>query len=177
VYGFTNLHADSAPERYQFAMAWEQNIPLIPAFILVYVSMNLLLLVPLFFARAEDVRILGKRMIFCTLLAGLIFYFFPAPVAFARAQNIPEWQGAYDFLYHYDHPNNSLPSLHITYSLLAIFSFWDRLQLRGKTILLIWFFLICCSVLFTHQHQVLDIGAGVLLSYFSTLVFKAQASR
>lgn len=172
VYGFTNLHAETATHLYRFYFEWERSIPLIPEFILIYFSLNIFLFVPLIWSSEEEILVLGKRASLTILIAGLCFYFFPAPTAFIRQAAVPAWSNFFRILFELDRPFNTFPSLHISFSVLILITVWPAQSLTEKTMTVFWVFLICLSVLFTHQHHVLDIMGGAILAFASAAVFR-----
>lgn len=163
MYGFTNYRASGVSESYRFWMEWELLIPQWPPAIVVYSSILLLNLVPLFVLDEKGLKRLAQAFGGSILVAGLVFYFFPAPVAFAR--EVPEglFGPLFQGLYSLDPPNNTFPSLHIALSFLVVRSCTAQ-NPKLKLSLNIWFALICLSVLLTHQHHVLDILGGWVLA-------------
>ena len=163
VYGFTNWFAGQHQYHFQLWLAPELNIPFIPGMILGYISLNLLMIVPMFTLDIQQLNALNRAMFWFTIIAGIFFLTFPAPIGFVRIPVQGIWSSFYQTLYSLDQTANTFPSLHITFSYLFIriiifslktlhFIFWS------------WFILIACSVLFTHQHHLLDIIGGILLA-------------
>lgn len=178
VYGFTNSYASAAPQMYRFYFEWEKLIPLWPEAIFIYFSLNILGIVPLFTLDHREILRLGLSYTFCILIAGIIFYYFPAPVVLDRLNHDHHLGPLFHFLYSLDHPNNSLPSLHITFSYLTVRSISSLARAKADSrngilllVLWIWFSLIAASVLLTHQHHVLDIAAGILLGELGLRLF------
>jgi membrane-associated phospholipid phosphatase len=163
VYGYTNYKAQSAIVKYQFYFEWEKSTPLIGWMILPYISLNIMTFAPLFFMIPSEVRRLGRLMGLATIVAGIIFYFFPAPIVYTRPDYVPYWDFLFKIIFTFDDLSNTLPSLHITYTAQIIFCLWHKLN-RLRYFFLVWFILICCSVLFTWQHHVLDIFSGIILA-------------
>jgi membrane-associated phospholipid phosphatase len=64
-----------------------------------------------------------------------------------------------------DLPHNLVPSLHVTFSALILFSLIDASVLfAAKLALSAWLILICLSTLLVHQHHLLDVAAGLLVA-------------
>lgn len=165
IYGFTNWLATQHSQTYRFWMDWELAIPLIPWTVLIYISLNVLTLLPLFTLNAEEIKALGKSMIISTLVAGVVFLVFPAHIGYSRTTNIEFWGPFYDTLYSLDNTANTLPSLHITYSFLVVRAI-GHVRIKLREVLWIWFACISVSVVLTHQHHLIDILGGILLGHF-----------
>ncbi len=163
LYGQTNHLAQFAPVKYDFSFDWEKNIPLIPWMILPYVSLNVMTFVPLFHLGPSEIRHLGRAMGLATVLAALVFYFFPAPLVHTRPDYVPTWNFLFQLVFSLDDVNNTLPSLHITYSTQLLFALWPKMK-SFRYFYLVWFLLVCVSVLFTWQHHFMDIIAGLFLA-------------
>ncbi len=176
IYGYTNWRAEFVTERYQFYFPWELQIPLVPWMILPYLSLNLLTSMPLFLLNPGELRLLGRRLALATLIAGMIFFLFPAPIGFTRPASVPGWDFLFQILWSLDKSSNTLPSLHITYSALTVLSFWNKVKSNLRFIFLIWFLMITLAVLLTWQHHVLDIVTGVALALFCQLLLKDSVS-
>ncbi len=165
LYGFCNWFAFQREHTFQLWMNWELAIPFLPWMILVYESLNLLTLLPLFTLSSEQMRALGKSLIVATGIAALVFIILPAPVGFIRTTDVGFWSPAFQTLYALDRTANTFPSLHITYSFLVVRSISATSRQLGH-FLWIWFILICASVLMVHQHHVIDVAGGLLLAEF-----------
>ncbi len=144
---------------------WELSLPFIPAFIWVYLSMYVLFLLPPFFLGPAGLRLLGRRLVWATLAAGLAFLLVPGQLGFPRIA--PAGDGLltplYEQLFAVDLPHNLVPSLHVAFSALIL------LALIGAAAALRWLWwpwlgLICASTLFVHQHHLLDVFAGLALA-------------
>ncbi|WP_413289277.1 phosphatase PAP2 family protein [Bdellovibrio sp. HCB337] len=162
-YGFTNWRASQHSDTYRFWMDWELGIPLVPATIIIYVSLNILTLLPLFTLNSSQIKALGKSLLVATVIAAVIFFFFPAHIGWARTSDVGFWTPFYETLFSLDQTANTLPSLHITYSYLVVRAI-ASVHLRLKQALWFWFACISMSVLLTHQHHVLDIVGGMVLA-------------
>lgn len=164
IYGTTNFWAQSAPHIYHFWIPRELAIPFIPAFIFVYFSLNLLTLMPLFVLDVRQMRALGATFGSAILLAGFVFYFFPAPIGWPRPELVAGYEFYFRTLYVLDKSANTFPSLHITFGFLCV-RVLARVHQRLR-LLWFWFGLIALSVLFTHQHHLFDIAGGIVLGEF-----------
>ena len=169
LYRYTNHIAQFAAVKYDFSFAWEKNTPLIPWMILPYVSLNIMTFVPLFHLIPSEIRHLGRVMGLATVIAALVFYFFPAPLIHTRPTYVPTWNYFFQLVFSLDDVSNTLPSLHITYSTQLLLALWPKLK-SFRYIYLPWFVLVCVSVLFTWQHHFMDIIAGLVLAVSLQLI-------
>lgn len=163
VYGYTNYRADLGQRSFEFYHDWELGIPFVPWMILPYLSLNLLTLAPLFYLSPPEMRRLGRGLFAATVCAGFIFYVFPAPIGFLRPDEVPGWDGVYQILWSLDRTNNTLPSLHITFSLLTVLAIWPKARLPERLVFAAWMLLMCAAVLFTWQHHIWDVISGLVL--------------
>lgn len=164
VYGWCNKAALAAPEHYRLYMDWELSIPLLPWMIFPYISLNLLFVVCAFVLKTpQSIKGFCISLIYGALVAGLFFYFFPGKLGYVRSP-VQEFSDFYDFMFSIDHPHNLFPSLHVTYSGLAIFAMRDQTRSKAfHVFLLSWLVLICASVVLVHQHHLFDIFSGAVL--------------
>lgn len=165
IYGAAGWWALHAPYRFRFWMPWELSLPFVPWMILVYNSIHLLFLVPLFVMPAAQISRLGRSMLLATVIAGIIFLAFPAPAGFIRPEQVPGWDDWYKALYAVDGSGNTLPSLHITYSWLVVGAL-TRYRPLLRPYLYFWMMAIMLSVVLIRQHHAADILAGVGLATF-----------
>lgn len=144
----------------------ELNIPFIPEFIWIYFSMYLLFLVPSFFLHVAQLEALGKRLLIGTLLSSLVFLVIPSHLGFSRV--IPKdlfYQSIFSGLFVVDKPHNMVPSLHIVFSSLILFSFVNATGKKSSKIAWLgWLISIMVSTLLVHQHHLADILTGLLLA-------------
>jgi len=164
-----NDYAARAALRYEFYFSWEQQIPFIPAWIIVYLSIFLWFWTPLFALEQAAITRFSRAFLLTTLIASVMFFLFPAEPLFDRSLHHVEHSVVYRLVYWMDKPHNLFPSLHIAYItlFLAVFS-----REKSPCLLLyyIWAALMMVSVLLTHQHGVVDIVGGIglgLLVFFS----------
>ncbi|MFZ4713385.1 MAG: hypothetical protein ACOYL6_06725 [Bacteriovoracaceae bacterium] len=165
VYGWCNTTAAQAKSHYELFTEWELTIPLIPWMIFPYISLNLLFVVaPFILKTVGAIKGFCLSMVWGALVAGLFFYFTPGKLGFTRV-DVPEFQEMYSFMFSIDHPHNLFPSLHVTYSSLAILSMREETHSKAFHLFLyLWLFLITISVVLVHQHHLFDVLTGALLA-------------
>ena len=144
----------------------ERHIPFLPGWIWIYLSINLLFLLPPLLMRASDMPRLGRRLLAATVSGCLIFLVFPARLGFERAvPNDGLYGSIFGGLFQLDGPHNLVPSLHVTYAALCVLGF--QTAARGwlqRTAWGCWLAAIMVSTVVVHQHHLLDVVSGLLLA-------------
>jgi len=161
------------------ALALDRAVPLQPGWALVYGSLYaFLILLPVFVVRQEEqIRrtVLAYLMVWIT--AYVFFFAYPtlAPrPAKVMGQGFVVW--SLRFLYSADPPYNCFPSLHVAHSFLSALTCY-RVH-RGVGIGgAICASLVGLSTLYTKQHYVLDVMAGILLACVAYAVFLHNCPR
>lgn len=144
----------------------EMFIPFLPEWIWIYLSINLLFMLPPLFMRASDMPLLGRRMLAATVCGCVIFLLLPARLGFERV--VPDdglYRSVFVGLFQADGPHNLAPSLHVTYASLCILSF--QVATRGwlaRVAWGLWLASIMASTVLVHQHHLLDVVSGLLLA-------------
>jgi membrane-associated phospholipid phosphatase len=146
----------------------ELDIPFVPQFVWAYLSLYLLFLIPPFFLSHERMNDLGRQLIAVTLFCGLVFLLLPTQLGFERTVPAdPFYSALFSNLFAIDLPHNMVPSLHVAFSSLILFTLLnDSRSALGKTIFGAWLVLICASTIFVHQHHLLDVATGLLVAMF-----------
>ncbi|WP_336219461.1 phosphatase PAP2 family protein [Citrobacter amalonaticus] len=155
----------------------ELLIPLIPAFIWVYLSMYLIIIVPLFFLNLREQKRLAIELMVVTIVGAIMFLLFPARLGFIRQlPDDPLYHAIFSHLLSLDRPHNLVPSLHVAWSWTAVRAISRKTRGWIPTVFWFWFIAIALSTLFVHQHHVLDVATGLLLSlvvsYFTGKVYE-----
>ena len=165
IYGWCNQQAALNSNHYAMFTQWELKIPLIPWMIYPYISLNLLLVVAAFVLKeVSSVKGFCISLIVAAIIAGFVFYFFPGQLGFVR-ETVPGYEQYFDFMFAIDHPHNLFPSLHVTYSTLAIFAMIEQTSNKiFHAFMWVWLVLISVSVVFVHQHHLFDIVTGFILA-------------
>jgi membrane-associated phospholipid phosphatase len=167
VYPTCNWLTSLRGEYFSLYFPAELNVPFIPEFMLVYLSMYVLFAMPPFFLDAAELRALGKQLIAGTLLSGLTFLLLPARLGFVRQTPEDGFFGPlYSNLFAIDMPHNMVPSLHVVFSALILFALADTTTNAPYKILWYgWLLVICTSTLLVHQHHLIDVIAGLALAF------------
>jgi membrane-associated phospholipid phosphatase len=155
------------------ALPLDRMVPLQPEWMLVYGSLYLFMVIlpvlvvrdPALFRRALQ----GYLTVMIVAYVGFLVY----PSTLPRPEDVPGTGFAVwslRLLYTLDPPYNCFPSLHVAYSFVSALTCY-RVH-RGVGIAAVsWAALIGISTLYTKQHYVVDVAAGVLSAWVAYLVF------
>lgn len=173
--------AETAPGRTLHVpeIALDRMLPVQPAWALVYGSLYLFLVVlPIFVVRQEEhIRRTFLAYLFVWLTAYVFFLAYPT-VAPRPTQVIGDGFVAWGlrFLYSADPPYNCFPSLHVAHSFVSALTV-SRVHRGVGTVATLSASLVAVSTLFTKQHYILDVVAGMLLSFVAYLIFLRNVPR
>jgi membrane-associated phospholipid phosphatase len=173
--------AEMMPERtlHSPEVALDRALPLEPAWALVYGSLYaFLILLPVFVVRQpEQIRRAVLAYLTVWITAYVCFFIYPTqaprPVEVV-GQGFVTW--GLRFLYSADPPYNCFPSLHVAHSFVSALA-CSRVH-RGVGIGgVVCASLVGLSTLFTKQHYVLDVVAGILLASVAYAFFLRDCPR
>jgi membrane-associated phospholipid phosphatase len=161
------------------AVAWDRLLSLGPVWTLVYAPLYMvLILLPVFVVREPGLlrrTVLAYLTVWTAAFVCFLAYptFAPRP-AKMLGTGFAVW--ALRFLYDLDPPYNCFPSLHVAHSFVSALACY-RVQRRVGYFAIISAALVGVSTLFTKQHYILDVIAGILLAGVAYLVFLRGHSR
>ena len=173
VYGLCNYYASKQEKLYPLYFEWELNIPHIPLMMLIYRTLDIILIGVLFWLNEENMKKFSKAMIFSIFVAAPIFLIFPTQLGFPRLENFENFEIFYKVLYSLDKPHNLFPSMHVTYAALGLWTI-NKEHIEKKYLKYFtsfWLVLICSSIILVHRHHILDIPSGLLLALISYKIF------
>jgi protein-tyrosine phosphatase/uncharacterized membrane protein YozB (DUF420 family) len=176
VYGSCNAISARRGDAGVLLFQWEQSIPIVPAMIVPYMSIDLFFLAAPFLCRTRrDLRVHVSRIVMATLVAAVFFLLMPLRLAETRPEMAGTFGVLHDELKAFDQPYNMFPSLHVAYLLLLWPVYAGRCRRRGLALVLhAWFVLILSSVLLVRQHYVVDMAGGAVLAVICMYVFPAR---
>jgi protein-tyrosine phosphatase/membrane-associated phospholipid phosphatase len=164
VYGACNAIAAARANVPTAFFEWELRIPLVTAFILPYMSIDLFFVASFVVCSDKiELRTHARRIALAILVAGAAFVLFPLTTGYPRP-SVSGWSGRlFELLWSFDKPHNLAPSLHVALASL-LWPLYAR-HTRGPARWLIhsWFALMIASPLFTWQHHMLDVITGAML--------------
>jgi membrane-associated phospholipid phosphatase len=161
-------------------LALDRALPLVPVWALIYGAFYLFLILLLIVVVRQDELV--RRTVYAYLLIWItayVFFFFLYPTAAPRpprviGEGFAMW--GLRALYSSDPPYNCFPSLHVAHSFVSALASY-RVN-RGLGVLaMICAALVALSTLFTKQHYVVDVIAGVVLALVAYVTFLARYPR
>jgi len=166
VYPLCNWLTAKRETVFNLYVAAELQIPFVPEFVWIYLSLYLLFIIPPFFLGASRMNALGKRLVGATIFCGIAFLVIPAELGFERTvPDDPFYSAMFARLFAVDLPHNMAPSLHVTFSAMILFVLLNESQSAARsTVFWIWLVLICASTVLVHQHHLLDVVTGLLVA-------------
>lgn len=160
------------------AIALDRAVPLVPAWIFVYGSMYVFVLLPLLVIR--DRRLFRRALqsyvlVMLVAYAGFVAYptITPRPAAVA-GEGFAAW--ALRLIYALDTRYNCFPSLHVAHAFVSALSAY-RVHRRVGVVATAWAALIGVSTLFTRQHYVVDVIAGTAMAAAAYALFLRRFPR
>ncbi|MEK2647111.1 phosphatase PAP2 family protein [Bdellovibrio sp. BCCA] len=167
VYGFTNYLAAQSTQHYSWYFGWETQAPFIPEFVWLYLSLNIVIFLPLFMCDADRLKKYCQTNLITLFAAAVVFIVFPTQLGFERV--IPAespFREIFQNIHTLDKPHNLVPSLHVTFSALALFAAAEMHRNKKwlTVVFSIWMLGIAASVVFTRQHHIADIVGGFVLA-------------
>lgn len=179
VYGGTNYLTAIRSEHYRLFFDWESQIPFVPGFVYVYLSIFLVFLLPLFYLDRQQIRALSAAFMIATCFAGVVYLLLPAELYFERPQSVPGHEFVFKWLYKLALPHNLFPSLHVIYASLFIgVAVTEESSGLFRGVLAVWWLFLIVSVFLVRQHQFLDVIAGILVALLCyRLVYRRAGGR
>jgi membrane-associated phospholipid phosphatase len=166
IYLGTNEIAAQRTSFYQLYFEFEREIPMVPWMIHIYNSFHILLFMNFLIIKDPlKIKAIAISLISSSAIASVFFLLLPAELGFSRTENIQGYEFWYNALHWLDHPHNLVPSLHITFSALSAYVISTEMgSVFLRLIFLLWFLLICSSIVLVHQHHLIDIVCGFVLA-------------
>jgi len=142
-------------------------LPAIPATVLIYISIFIMLFMPYAFVKNKShFKALAKSYLVGMFIGYLAFLLLPVKVVRPLITQTDIFSKMLSMLYSRDFPYNSFPSLHVGLSLLSGLIIYNEDKKWGKWMIL-WAILITLSTLTTKQHTLIDVAGGVAVSMIS----------
>lgn len=175
IYPTMNWWSSIREEHYQLFLPEELQLPFIPEFIWLYLSMYVLFLIPPFALNTAELKRLAKELIAATIIAGVTFLLFPARLGFERTLPSDDfYRILFERLFSVDHPFNLVPSLHVVYSTAICLAIMSRANQTLRLCLMTWLLLLIASTILVHQHHLLDVITGGLLALFMRYLWETK---
>jgi membrane-associated phospholipid phosphatase len=151
-------------QRVRIHLDHELAMPFVPAFILAYLSLDLVFALAPFILRSRyELQALALTLAAVIAVAGVGFLLIPAQPAYA-IQDAGAWTSVFRVARVMSLRYNMVPSLHVTMSFICLAAYGSHCGGSVKWLLGIWGVLIALSTLLTHQHHLLDVATGLILA-------------
>lgn len=165
------LPLNRRPVRFYWRNRWDDKIPLLPGFVVIYFSYFFL-----FFGGSLALIFSDwfwpfvKAMIIAQLLGDLFWYFWPNGVKRPEVRGNSRLRRWLKRLYQWDqYDGNACPSAHVFHALI-IGHFLARLGPEWGALIYSWTGLIIASTVLIKQHYLIDIFGGILVAALALLV-------
>ncbi|GHG77568.1 phosphatase PAP2 family protein [Comamonas sp. JC664] len=166
VYGGASWVTGLYPGGFRVDLPFERHIPFIPAWALVYVSMDVLLLLSLLVFRAwRDMVPFALALSLETVVGALCFLVLPVEVSWPPRIVEGPWAWVFQLADTMNLERNYLPSLHVAFACTAALAYAERAGWLARTFFSLWALAIAASTLLIHEHHVVDVVAGAALAW------------
>jgi membrane-associated phospholipid phosphatase len=164
MYFFVNRLPVEAERRLDMGMALDRNTPFLPQFIPVYFSTYPFVLLPFFIVHDErQFYIMLASFAAISFCATLVHALVPSKIERVEQPNTGNPSGWLLGLYQKTcKPHGNFPSMHVGLSVPVIAATFLVGGPFVGSVTIIWTILIALSTLFTKQHYILDVLAGLL---------------
>jgi hypothetical protein len=151
-------------DRVRIHLDAELAMPFVPAFILAYLSLDLVFVPAPFILRSRrELEALALTLAWVTAVAGVGFLLVPAEPAYP-IRDPGAWSGLFQVARAMALRYNMVPSLHVALSCACLAAYGTSRGGAGKLLLATWGVAIALATLLTHQHHLLDVATGLLLA-------------
>jgi membrane-associated phospholipid phosphatase len=177
IYGGSDWLTAQRTWRVPIHTAFELRIPLMPSFMVFYVSLyGLFLAVPFVLRTKAEIDLLARHQMTVIAIAGVCFLVLPADLAYPAATDLGRWERLFRWADDLNLDHNLVPSLHVAMSAVSIKHYSSNASTAVRWSLLIWGWLIAVSTILTHQHHLLDAVAGYALAIWVCWRFRRNAA-
>jgi len=149
----------------------DENIPLIPVFVVPYLIGIVFWIFSIIFINLKGEKTIVKRfniaIILASILSVLIYIIYPTYVIRPEITSTDVFSNILNFIYANDRVFNAAPSGHTFYTILCLLSLW-KVTPKYQAVWFVLSVLIIAATLFTKQHNFLDMIFGFL---FALLVY------
>lgn len=142
-----------------------------------YVSFFLFIPLGYFGSPIERARLLMFAMQLCALVSGVVYLLYPTTMLYPEYVLTSFSGRALSTLIDIDSPQNLLPSLHVSLTLVVLNALWS-VKYRFRTLVYcLWAAAICVSVLVLKRHLFIDVVTGAVTACGALLVVHAAKYR
>ena len=162
------------PQLIDLSTSFDRSIPVVPVFVIPYLSFIPILFVVLpaiLWRDPNRFKVFGLTVFVTQMVLNVLYLLVPGTLT------RPELSGSdpftvllRDLVWKLDEPINTFPSNHVALSVIAILTLGFISGWRKYWALQVWLVLVCASTLFVHQHVLADVVGGVVCGALVTLL-------
>jgi membrane-associated phospholipid phosphatase len=173
-YAMTLVYAplNHGPDRIFLRTSLDQAIPVVPVFVIPYISLTPYIaatMALLLLARVRVFRCAALAMIIAWLVSYAFYFFLQSYVARPQLTGSDPLTALIRTVYAVDRPYNDFPSLHTSLSTIVAIHWW-RVDRRIGIVAGGWTLLIVASTVLIHQHYLADLAGGLTLAALASVV-------
>lgn len=143
---------------------YDNLIPFEPIWIIAYVSMYLIPIIPVFAKWSwGDMKRYGEALLVIYAITFPLFLLVPSSYPWPDLSGEGLLMSFTRLMFSLDNPNNTFPSLHISMPFLVTLIYWERNK-KASLALMVWTVLIGFAVLFVKKHYLVDIPGGMAVA-------------
>ena len=151
-----------------FSTSFDQATPVIPVFVIPYLSFIPLVfvIIPLYLSRKPGLLLrFGLSALATQLVLDVLYFVVPATVARPTLTGNDVFTVLLrDLVWAADRPVNTFPSNHVALTVVALIVLRQAIPRRWFYTASVWGLLIIASTLFVKQHDIADVASGVVVS-------------
>lgn len=167
IYPMANWWTSRVADLPDARIALDAVVPFVPQVAPVYLSVSVLLLVPLWLLPLRDLAALALTLAGQVAVAALCYLIWPVAASVHPPATVPKLFVLADQL---NLTYNSVPSLHVALTMTVAL-------VIGRAWLVIWAVAIAGASLLAHQHYLVDVGAGLVLALSGWATYPAIRAR
>jgi membrane-associated phospholipid phosphatase len=173
-YGVSLLYTplNHGPNRIFLRTPLDQAIPVVPVFVIPYISLTPYIAVTmalLLLTRVRLFRSAAVAMIAAWLVSYAFYFFLQSYVARPQLTGSDPFTSLIRTVYAGDQPYNDFPSLHTSLSTIVAI-YWWRVDRRIGIVAGAWTLLIVASTVLVYQHYLADLAGGLTLAAVACIV-------
>ncbi len=175
IYGANEIYyaLNHGPAVWNLRTPIDAALPVVPPFVIPYVSLNPLVyftLVVFLVFRTRIFQSAGLSMLAAFFVSYLLYYFFQTEVIRPTLTAGDVFTRMIRDVYAGDNPFNDFPSLHTSISTILALH-WLHFDRRAGIVACIWAALIVASTVLIKQHYIADVFGGLALAFCVSWVF------
>lgn len=133
----------------------------------IWLYLSFFIFIPLGYllCQTENMRPLMVAMQLCALISGCVYLLFPTTMVYTNFADVSLASRTLSALINIDSPQNLLPSLHVSLTLVVLVALWSKQHKYRTAFYLLWAIAICLSVLMLKRHLFIDVVTGAITAF------------